>query len=71
VKANGLPVFQKSKKLESGNDRLISLTSVPGKVMDHLILETISKCMKNKKVVGRTQHGFVQEESCLTSLIAF
>ncbi|KAK4815607.1 hypothetical protein QYF61_004822 [Mycteria americana] len=41
-----------SKKLEPGNYRLINLTSISGKVMDQLILETISKHTKNRKVMG-------------------
>lgn len=38
-KENVPPVFQKSKKSEPGNCRLISLSSTTGKVMDQLILK--------------------------------
>lgn len=44
--------------------RPISLISVPGKVMEQIVLETIPKHMKN------SQHGFVKWKSCLTNLKA-
>lgn len=28
-------------------------------------------CMKDKKVLGNSQHGFLKDESCLTKLMAF
>lgn len=36
-----------------------------------LILETISKNMKDKKVIGGNHHGFRNGKSCLTNVIAF
>jgi len=36
------PVFKKAKKREPGNYRTVSLTSVPGKVMEQLILDVFS-----------------------------
>ena len=42
-KTNVTPVFKKGKKEDPGNYRLVSLTSIPGKVMEHLILEVIIK----------------------------
>ena len=54
-----------------GNYRLISLTSIPGKVMEKLILGTASRHFKDKRVVRGSQHGFTKGKSCLTNLIAF
>ena len=39
--------------------------------MEKIILETISKHVKGKKVTGSSQHGFAKEKSCFTNLITF
>ena len=70
-KANVTPVFKKGKKEDPGNYRPISLTSIPGKVMEQLILDVIKKQVEEKKVIRSSQHGFIKGKSCLTNLIAF
>ncbi|KFP31069.1 RNA-directed DNA polymerase from mobile element jockey, partial [Colius striatus] len=44
-KANVTPVFKKGKKEDPGNYRPVSLTSIPGKVMQQLILSAVTKHM--------------------------
>lgn len=44
--------------------------SIPSKAMDQIIPETISKHAKDKKVIGRSQHGFMKRKLCLTKCIA-
>ncbi|GAB0193231.1 mitochondrial enolase superfamily member 1 [Grus japonensis] len=70
-KASVTPVFKKGKKGDPGNYRPVSLTSIPGKMMEQLILGVINKHVEEKKVIGSGQHGFTKGKSCLTNLIAF
>ncbi|GAB0206526.1 hypothetical protein GRJ2_003118200 [Grus japonensis] len=65
-KANVTLVFKKGKKEDPGNYRPVSLTSIPGKVMEQLILGVINKHVEEKKVIGSGQHGFTKGKSCLT-----
>ncbi|PKU44302.1 rna-directed dna polymerase from mobile element jockey-like [Limosa lapponica baueri] len=70
-KANVIPVFKNSKKEDPGNYRLVSLTSIPGKMMERLVLGVISKHMEEKKAIRSSQHRVTKGKSCLTNLIAF
>ncbi|KAK4818113.1 hypothetical protein QYF61_006200 [Mycteria americana] len=58
-KANVTPIL-KGKKEDLGNYRLVSLTLIPRRVMKQLILEIISKHMKNKNAIGSSQHRFMK-----------
>ncbi|GAB0179468.1 mitochondrial enolase superfamily member 1 [Grus japonensis] len=69
-KADVTLVFKKGKNEDPGNYRPVSLTSIPGKVMEQLILEVTSKHVEEKVVRGG-QHGFPKGKSCLTNLTAF
>ncbi|KFP27305.1 RNA-directed DNA polymerase from mobile element jockey, partial [Colius striatus] len=50
-KANVTPVFKKGKKDNPGNYSPVILTSIPGKVMEQLILNVITEHMKEKMII--------------------
>ncbi|KAJ7407709.1 hypothetical protein BTVI_62292 [Pitangus sulphuratus] len=53
VEANITPVFIRGKKEDPGNYLPVNLTSIPGKVMERVILEAVSIHMDDKKVIRR------------------
>ncbi|KAK4809950.1 LOW QUALITY PROTEIN: hypothetical protein QYF61_002907 [Mycteria americana] len=67
-KANVTPVYKKGLKEDPVNNRPISLTSVPVKVMEQILLGAITRQMKH--VIGKSQDGFTKGKSCLTNPIA-
>ena len=64
-------IYKKGQKDDPGNYRPVSLTSVPGKLMEQLILSTIIQHMWDNQMIRPCQHGFMKGRFCLTNLISF
>lgn len=68
--ANVVPHFKKDKKEDPGNQKPVSLTSVPCKITE-IILRVIEKHLKDKAAIGHSQHRFMRGKACLMNLISF
>uniref|UniRef100_A0A493TTX5 Reverse transcriptase domain-containing protein n=1 Tax=Anas platyrhynchos platyrhynchos TaxID=8840 RepID=A0A493TTX5_ANAPP len=69
--ANVTPIYKKGRRADPGNYRPVSLTSVPGKLMEQILLGVIMRHLQGKQAIRRSQHGFMEGRSCLTNLISF
>jgi len=56
---------------DPGNYRPASLTFIPRKVIEQLVLDVISRQLEKKKVIRSSQHVFTKGKSCPTKLVAF
>lgn len=59
--------------LEGGcwQHRLARLSLTPKKMMEQTVLKTITKIIKDKMMIEKSQHGFTKVKLCLTHLTAF
>ena len=62
--ANVTPIYKKGRKEEPGNYRPLSLTSVPGKVMEQVISGAIKSHIMDNQGIRPSQHGFMKGRSC-------
>jgi len=65
------PIYKKGWKEHPGNYRPVSLTSVPGKIMEPFILSVLTRHVKDNQGIRPSQYGFMKDRSCLTNLISF
>ena len=59
--ANVTPIYKKGRKDDPGNYRPVSLTSVPGKLMEQLILSTIIQHMRDNQMVRPSQRVYERQ----------
>ena len=56
--ANVIPAYKKDVREDPENYRPVSPMSVPGKIMEKIILCTIERHLKNNAIIRHSQHGF-------------
>jgi len=59
--------LRRTNKKDSANYRPVSCPPVAGKVVEKILLESVSKPVEDK-VIGSSQCGFAKAKSCLTNL---
>ena len=62
------PIYKKGCREDPGHYRSVSLTLVPEKIMEQIVLREITR---HNQGIRPSQHGFTKGRSCLTNLISF
>ncbi|KAI8490996.1 hypothetical protein Bbelb_314150 [Branchiostoma belcheri] len=65
------PVFKKGEHYKASNYRPISLTSVPAKILEHVLVSSIMHHLESNNILSTQQHGFRKHRSCETQLLEF
>jgi hypothetical protein len=67
--AHVTPVFKKGEQYKPENYRPISLTSVPCKIMEHVIVHSLMDHLEQNNILRPEQHGFRKGRSCVSQLV--
>ena len=69
LKAHIVPIHKKNDRTITSNYRPIFLTSIPYKLLEHIISTSIHKHLEKHNILTDRQHGFRSRRSCETSLL--
>lgn len=69
-KGNIAPIFKTGRE-DPGHYRSVSITSVHGKIMEHILLSSMCFYVKAHRRQGGDPHGFTKGKSCVTNWMAF
>lgn len=69
--ANVTPIFKKGSKENPGNYRPVSLTSVPGKILEKIVKDRVMEHLEQHNLIIPEQHGFQPQKSCTTNLLQY
>jgi len=61
------PIFKKGNKQIPSNYRPVSLTSIPCKILEHIVI--IMKHLDSSRLLTSSLRGFVKGRSCVTQLL--
>lgn len=65
------PIYKKGEHCDPSNYRPVSLTSVPCKLMEHIIVSQLMQHLEANSILCDQQHGFRKHRSCETQLLEF
>ena len=69
--ANVAPIFKKGEHYDPANYRPVSLTSIPCKILEHVIVSALMSHLEKENILRTEQHGFRKYRSCETQLLNF
>lgn len=62
---NSISIFKKGKKEYLGKYiQAVSITLICGKVMERILLDTISNRIRDRRMSDSSTHGFMKGKSC-------
>ena len=64
-------VFKKGEIYDAANYRLVSLTCICCKTLEHILVSDINKHLALDSILADCQHGFRSQRSCQTKLVQF
>ena len=67
--ANVTSVFKKGEKYDASNYRLLALTCICCKALEHILVSNINKHLAFESILADYQHGFRSQRICETQLI--